>query len=99
MAVGRSGRVPISGATAASEADVSEAKGRRGDESVTRCTLEIETAGDAAARGMGGAWSLAIDGGTGVAPSARRCTMGRSPDGKSRAGDEVALSWTVGVIG
>jgi len=100
MAVGRRGREPISGASAASDADVSEAMGRRADESVTRCTLEIETPGtDAGARGMAGAWSLAIGGGAGVAPSARRCTMGRSPDRKSRAGDDVALSWTVGVVG
>ena len=100
MAVGRRGREPISGASAASDADVSEATERRADESVTRCTLEIETPGtDAGARGMAGAWSLAIGGGADVAPSARRCTKGRSPDRKSRAGDDVALSWTAGVVG
>src|SRR5438132_13141937 len=100
MAVGRSGRAPTSGAIAASEADVSATTGRRGDESVTRSRLEIERAGtDGGARGMAGAWSLAIDGGSEAPLSARRCTMGRSTDGKSCAGDDVALGWTVGVIG
>src|SRR5207248_7247900 len=100
MAVGRSGRAPTSGAIAASEADVSETTGRRGDESDTRCRLEIERAGtDGSVRGMAGAWPLAIDGGSGAPLSARRCTMGRSTDGKSCAGDDVVLIWTVGVIG
>src|SRR5438270_13057626 len=90
----------MSGAVAASEADIAETTGCRADESVTRCTLEAETAAtDGCARGMARAWSLAIDGGAVGAPSARRCTMGRSTDGKSRPGDDAALSWTVGVIG
>src|SRR5437868_5732078 len=100
MAVGRSGRAPTSGAIAASDAGVSKTAGRRGDESVIRCTLEIERAGaDGGARGLAGARSLTIDGGIGAPLSARRCTMGRSTDGKSCAGDDVALAWTVDVIG
>src|SRR5256885_17063518 len=100
MAVGLRGREPISGASAASDADVSEATGRRADESVTRCTLEIETPGtDAGARGMARAWSLAIGGGAGVAPSARRCTKGRRPGWEAFARDQGALRLDVGVGG
>src|SRR5438270_13976005 len=87
----------MSGAVAASEADIAETTGCRADESVTRCTLEADKAGtDGCARGMARAWSLAIDCGAGGAPSARRCTMGRTTDGKSRLAELPAPVGTRG---
>jgi len=92
--------VPTSGAIAASEADVAVTTGTRADESVTRCTLGVETAGtDGGASGMAGIWSLSLAGGTGTSPSIERCRMGRNIGAKSCAGDDGAPGWTVGVIG